>query len=286
MKISIATNISNADLPRIKNIIPHWLEVFNENLGELLLIYDNNELSGRIKQLHKQQYTSDDILAQVHELAKQDPRVKVLNLDYSELETISRKWFKKGSPVRCQNGSPIYTFLYAIDKAQYDIMLKCDCDIVTYENGFTNEAIKLLDQYDIVSPPRNPLPGHTISSRGFFINRKKLFANKLPIELPKLSLLQIAARIYRRQNVFDGKKYSLYFSFERSLNDAIDKGILSHKQIDKKYGNTLHVISNAEANDPFIADVVDNFKQGKWPNEQEEFSMDYSKQLWQNFITK
>ncbi|MXN91968.1 hypothetical protein GR160_12105 [Flavobacterium sp. Sd200] len=286
MKISIATNISNADLPRIKNIIPHWLEVFDENLGELLLIYDNNELSGRIKQLHKQQYTSEDILGQLNELTKIDPRVKVLNLDYSELEVISRKWFKKGSPVRCQNGSPIYTFLYAIDKAKYDIMLKCDCDIVTYENGFTNEAIKLLDQYDIVSPPRNPLPGHTVSSRGFFINRKKLYGSKLPIVLPKLSLIQIAARIYRRQDIFDSKKYSLYFSLERAINDAIDKGVLTHTQIDKKFGNTLHIISNGEANDPIMTEVVNNFKQGKWPKEQEEFSMDYSKPLWEKFLNK
>lgn len=280
MKLTIATNVSNADLPRIKHILPHWLKVFDVYLDELLIVFDKNNLSGRIKDLHKQAYTSAEIYEALDVLKQIDPRVKVIDLDRSEIKPISNVWFKKGAPFRCQNGSPIYPFIYAIHKAKNDFILKCDCDIVFYEAGFVKEAYNQLNAVDIVSPPRNPLPGHVVSSRGFFINRKSLYENKLPIPLGKLSFIQIAARIARRQNIFDSKKSSLFFSLENAINTAIDKRLLTHTQLSKQFGNSMHVISNAEAKDEFIVGVIDSFVNGIWPAKQETFSMDYSKPLW------
>ena len=52
-KISISTNVTFQDAPRILKVLPNWIKVFGNSIDEILIVYDKKPIEGRIKELHK-----------------------------------------------------------------------------------------------------------------------------------------------------------------------------------------------------------------------------------------
>jgi hypothetical protein len=195
---SIVTNASLADGPRLRQVIPHWIRVFGDRFSELAIVLDPTPPSGRIAELHAGSADAGSVRLALDEAARLDARVRLVELPAPDaLRWLSGRWFRSGHPIRCQGGTPIAAFLFAISQAAEPLVLKTDCDMLFCDQGWLGEALAALGAGD-VDLVRPPLPGGgegAISSRAFLLNPSHLQAQRLPIRAHRLDPLR---RVHRR----------------------------------------------------------------------------------------
>jgi len=275
-KISIATNVTSRDATRILNVLPNWLKIFGSNIQEILIVYDKQPTEGRIKELHKTSSKIKSIEFYFDEIMDLDSRIRITNLYYDNTNDILIKWFhKKDNPIRCQAGTPIYAFIYAIDKAKSEFVFKVDCDMVFYDNGFVDKLIdkKFINNYDFIEVSKTGsinISESNFSTRAFLIN-KKVFYQKLPIKAHKLDLIrQLHRKITRR---------SVYLALEQMLQIEIEKLRFKKFTLPPELGYSMHIATLTEMNLSAIGKVIEKFGNGIIPKSQildsENFCCDY-----------
>ena len=273
--IRITTNVTSKDAKRILNVLPNWLKIFGDHIEEILITYDKEPTVGRISDMHKTSDNITSIESYFNEIMRLDSRIRLIDLDYDNSNEILNKWFRGNEkPIRCQGGTPIYAFIYGIEKAESDLLLKVDCDIVFYNKGFISKAIEMLQQknFDLVEPPG--LRSNTsfgFSTRTFFIN-KKSFYSKLPIRAYQLDLLR---KIHRKIN-----KRPTFLSLEQMLQIEISNGNISHQIISTEFGNSMHISTLEEMNLPIIKEVIEKFGNGNIPEQQKTNSDNFVVDHW------
>ena len=242
-----------------------------------IITYDKEPTEGRISDLHKTSNNIKSIESYFNEIMCLDSRIRIIDLDYDDSTEILNKWFRGNErPIRCQGGTPIYAFIYGIEKAESDLLLKVDCDIVFYNKGFIYKAIEMLQHknFDLVEPPG--LRSNTsfgFSTRTFFIN-KKSFYSKLPIRAHQLDLLR---KIHRKIN-----KRPTFLSLEQMLQIEISNRNISHQIISTEFGNSMHISTLEEMNLPIIKEVIEKFGNGFIPEEQKTNSDNFFIDHWVN----
>jgi len=272
--LSIVTNVSLYDSSRIKTVLPHWLRVFDKVLYEVVVIFDEILPTGRIAELHKRPDKKKDVLNSLEYLSKMDSRIKPISLDYSKLKDISKKWFQSGNPIRSQGGTPIFPFVFAIELAEKNFILKIDCDVVFYNNGFLDKALILLKEnnFDLIEPPRlfySERP--TISTRAFFINYN-ILSEKLPLKAYKTDFIKQIYRLLKRRPA--------YLAFEEILQKEILKGKIKYLLLNEPLGFSMHIPRKDQFEKENIGEIVLLFESGKIPDKQKKSSWDYCEEHW------
>ena len=192
--LSLVTNVCSIDTVRIRQMLPSWLRVFGSRLNEIAVVIDETPPTGRIAALHGNASSDiEAVRAELESWRKKDSRITLHPLDSQNVNDSCRHWFIKGKPLRCQAGTPISAFTCAIDVATSPLILRCDCDMLFYDNGWVNAAAELLEsgRADLVEPPRLGVDSAEnnleVSTRAFMLHRPS-FENLLPIMPHKLDL--------------------------------------------------------------------------------------------------
>ena len=271
--INIVTNVSLYDGIRIKYTIPNWIRIFDKRIKSLRIVIDEKPVEGRIKSIHsnnKNIYELDEVIS---ELLFNYPFIKIEKLNYNDTENISSKFFKHGNPIRCQAGTPIFAFLKGIFSSEEGIILRTDCDIIYYDNGWVNKALELLSEnkYLIVEPPMLGQIEYGFSTRSFLIDKNQ-FMGKMPINAYKLDILR---RIRRAL-----KKRSSYLAFEQMIQKEIHRNFLSHVRIDNNLGFAIHFIYPEDFNNDYIEEIINRIENNSLPNKQ-KLDCDFRKTYWE-----
>lgn len=273
--LSISTNVTALDAPRILNVLPNWLKIFGNHIIEILIVYDKKPTEGRINELHKASINIQPIEFYFDAILDLDKRIRIIELDYGECDYILNKWFgEKEKPLRCQAGTPIYAFIYAIDKAKSDLLLKVDCDMIFYDNGFVKESLKLLSEnkIDFLEVAKTGTNNYyKFSTRAFFIN-KKYYYQKLPIKAHKLDIFRRVHRILNRRSV--------YIALEQMIQNEIEKNNLNRIILPSDLGYTMHIATIDEMNLQGISKIIELFGNGNIPEEQIKGSENFIYKYW------
>ena len=148
--VSFVTNATLKDAVRLDVFVPHVLAVFDGSIDELIIVIDGLREAGRISRLHQSEAIADTITpTYLEKLKTTDTRIKIINCDYSQVKSISRKWFNQPEVIRCQDGTPIFAFLFGIEQCKNEKIIRSDCDMFFYENGFL-DAIHQDQETDIM----------------------------------------------------------------------------------------------------------------------------------------
>lgn len=277
--ISIATNVTSKDSSRILNVLPNWLKVFGNNIEEINIVYDKKPTEGRINDLHKTSNKFKSIEFYFDEIISLDNRIKIIDLDYNNSSKILDKWFRGNEkPIRCQAGTPIYAFIYAIEKTKSDLVLKVDCDIVFFDSGFVAKTIneKLADEYDLIEIAKTGLMRDKVydfSTRAFFVKKSRLF-RKLPITAHKLDLLrQVHRKILKR---------SVYLALEQMIQKEIENNILKRMILSQESGYCMHICTEEEMHLAEINLIIEMFGKGIIPEDQLKGSENFSYNFWKS----
>lgn len=278
-KLSISTNVTFQDAPRILKVLPNWIKVFGNNIYEILIVYDRKPIEGRIKELHKNLNNDKSVEFYFAEIMDLDKRIRTIDLDYSNSSEILNRWFYGNEkPIRCQAGTPIYAFIYAIEKAQSDFILKVDCDMVFFNNGFVEKIIGdfSINKFDVgeVSKTGSNNPNKGFSTRSFFVNRKS-FYEKLPITAYKLDILR---RIHRKFN-----KRASYLSLEEIITIEIEKNRFSRVVLPVELGYSMHISTIEEMDLIEMSRIIEMFGNGLIPQKQISGSENFSIDFWKNY---
>ena len=276
--INIVTNVTLYDGIRIKHTVPNWVKIFNIKIKSLRIIVDEKPVEGRIKSSHTNNniiYSIDEALS---ELLNKYPFINVEKLNYAEAEDVSSNFFKKGNPIRCQLGTPIFAFLKGIHSIDDGIILRTDCDILYYDGGWVDKSIQALieNKYDIIEPPILGEIDYGFSSRCFLVNKKR-FIEKMPIKAYKLDPLRRIDRIL--------KKRSVYLALEQMIQKEIDRNYLKCKKMENNLGFSIHFNHPDDFRNSGIEDIINSIEKNSLPSKQKtdwNFNQEYWKDIHGN----
>lgn len=270
--ISLTINSTMFDEARLLAFLPRLVKTFDNFFDELLIIHDSQKPEGRIALLHN--YSNDQVIEKefLDDISSIDERIRIVKFDSKRLEETSKFFFKKKGINRCSDGTPITAFLYGIKAAKNNLIFRADCDVFFYDNGFIENAIKILKEgrYLLVQPPSHWNSYKTFSTRGFFVNRL-LFEQTLPIRLYKHNIFTLANKIIKN-------KYSnSYLSLEGILQKQYESQVYFQQL---SLGNMLHVCTRDEFLNQDISRNLDAFCEGNIPVSQTNTSINYISELW------
>jgi hypothetical protein len=272
--VSLVTNASVRDAARLRMIIPHWFRVLGDEIAEISVLLDSRLPEGRIGRLQKEGSSLEAVAETLGELSNTYKKLRWQLLDYSTLELTSNIWWRNGTPLRCQDGSPVFAFAASVLTAHYRYVLRVDCDMLFLNRGWVQEAVKKLaaGQADIVSPPRLGATPTRFSSRAAIFDWPVFKARFLPMRAAKLDMLR---RIHRSLH---GRP--TFLAYEDSLMKLIERGEIRHLILSEEFGRSLHVV---KATDPALPDfpkVVSEWEQGNVPASQIEAGWDFGWPYW------
>lgn len=268
MSFSLVTNVCATDQNRICVSAPHWIRVFGERLAEIRIVVDPEPPSGRIAAIHPSRSDVNSLLAQLRELQDTDSRVSYSILPSTQdLEWIVRRWFHRGSPVRCQDGTPILAFLVAIELARGPIVMRTDCDMLFVDHGWLEAAVTLLEarDVDLVEPPRLGLPcGEAetqVSTRAFLLHKRSVL-DWIPITAHRLDPLR---RLHRW---LQGRPP--WLALEQMLQREKDNGRIRHSVLPNNLGYSMHVARQEDVESSGFIRVVSDFEKSVLPSGQDQ----------------
>jgi hypothetical protein len=284
--ITISTNVCASDDVRIRHTLPSWLRTFPE-VGEFVVVVDETPPSGRIARLHRGHGNLTALYSELDAIRAQDARVRVVPLTGTDAESVLSKWFGPRSfgqypfispprPIRCQAGTPILAFIFAVEAAQGDTVLRTDCDMLFSNRGWLSEAARLLQRRsaDLVEPRRLGEFGINceFSTRAFALN-KRHFAQRLPIAARVLDPARFLHRL--------ALKRPPWLALEQMIERARERGRLSATMLPTELGNSMHVATHQQASLPWFYKVPPLVELDEFPEEQVRRGPNFSPEAWQ-----
>jgi hypothetical protein len=281
--ISLVTNVSANDLPRIKVIFDHWRAVFSGRLSDFSVLVDGSPPTGRIAA----QQTSiiglshgeklSRVRAELEAQARLDPRMQIRDVPIGlDRDRINQAWFGRPDIDRCQGGTPISAFAAAFDAGQSRFVLRADCDMLFHDNGWIDAAIDILDSQgaDMVEPPRHVADQgqFKVTTRALMINKPAFAATVLPLVPARLD----PARAILRQ--LQGR--APWLALEQTLEANRQSGRLRYKVLPPDLGQWLHVTRNEEAALPIMPTVAKAVLAGNIPPAQNQAGWDFVEAAW------
>jgi hypothetical protein len=269
--LSFVTNATLNDAIRLEIFIPHILNVFGTFVDEIIVILDTRAEEGRIKSLHSSNafvtIADEQFLLRLKSL---DKRIKIFNCDYTRVDEISIKWFGRPSINRCQAGTPIFAFLFGIENCNSDCIIRSDCDIFFYNNGFLEQLLRNKSA-DLIQLPMLNDDLIPFSSRSFYIDRTRVEA-RLPLKAYRLDLLR---RLHRFM-----KNRSSYMALEQIFQLNIDNDKIHVERQTTRWGYSMHISKREYFTEPYIHDVERSFRLGQVPEAQLRYKHDFHRELW------
>jgi hypothetical protein len=218
-------------------------------------------------------------------LRRSDPRVRILKLCASDANATLSKWFgdKKippafgpPRPIRCQAGTPIFAFLQAIEYATGRTVLRADCDMLFFNNGWLLEAQRMLEaqEIDMLEPARigESHSKYFFSSRAFVVDRLTL-SSVLPLHAHTLDPLRALKRIAMGR--------PRWLALEQMIERERAKRKVRAAMLPEALGFSLHVATHKEASLDWFEQVPPFVERGILPDEQRRSGRDFSSAAWQ-----
>lgn len=275
---AIATNVCPADDWRIKHTVASWLRTWGrDDVTEILIVVDREPPTGRIAELHGGNGSNARLDEALADLQETDSRIRVIELPPKDkLSRTLARWFGRDRPMRCQAGTPVAAFVYAIDQVQSNRLMRSDCDMVFYDDGFLMQANRVLDQgIDLVEPPRltadAPSKPQAVSTRALILDRKNL-TKSLPIKAHRLDWPRRIHRYLRGR--------STYLAFEQMLDREVREGLLTYKPLETEYGYSLHIPRRCDFLTRDIDAVIKRAEAGDVPESQMQVGWNFSPSAW------
>lgn len=275
---SIATNVSLADWRTIRHTIPSWLRIFGDQVSEVVLIIDTQRSVGRIADLHGRFTDLDTLLKEVERLKRLDDRIRASTiLSEKEMKKLLKKWFKKSMPIRCQAGTPIAAFIQAVEESEAEMVLRCDSDMLFFENGWLGKAANFFEEgiYDLIEPPHLGFRGNQdspVSTRAFLIQPHTFAKTCLPM---KAHRLDCARRVHR---CFHGRP--TWLALEQMFSLEKTRGKLRHCILNEQLGFSLHIPNRSSVMIPGFENIVSNVECGRVPESQRMSGMNFNPSKW------
>ena len=197
---------------------------------------------------------------------------------------ILKMWFGPlGASIdRCQAGTPIAAFIAAWEAGKERFVLRADCDMLFYENGFLDDAIELLGSgiADMVEPPRHlPDKGDfKVTTRATLIDAHSFKQRILPFCPHTLGPLR---SWHRRMH---GRPP--WLSLEQMLQKEREAGRLRYVVQSPELGQWLHVARNDEAGLPMMPTVSEAVRQGRIPAAQRRSGWDFDETSWTGELSR
>jgi hypothetical protein len=285
--ISISTNVCAADNVRIRHTLPSWLRTFPE-VGEFVVVVDENPPSGRIAQLHRGHGDLTAVYAQLDALCSWDSRVRVVPLKPTDGEAALAKWFGPRSlrqypfispprPIRCQAGTPILAFICAVEAAKGSTVLRTDCDMLFSNQGWLRVAKELLENgtVDIVEPRRIGAVGESFdfSTRAFVLNAQR-FSRRLPISAGVLDPARFVHRLMHGRPP--------WLPLEQMIERERARGHLTANMLPAELGKSMHVATHQQANLPWFYKVPPLVELGEFPDAQILHGPNFDPDAWKD----
>ena len=216
--VTLQINVTADDVKHCKHLLHHQLDIFHDQVSEVLLTYDKRPRKTANKELEKNRVAFEDLLDRI---VKEYPGVRVHELDYDPgtVEKVTTRFFGRQAPTHDFRGALIYGYLFGLHEASYDYVQHLDSDMFFGGTSQTwvKEALDILERDPGVLTV-SPLPGpphpdgilvgqsphvthkempyafrfNSMSTRIFLLDRKMLF-EKLSISGPGLK-----GRVYSR----------------------------------------------------------------------------------------
>lgn len=269
--ISFVTNATEKDYGRLKLFLPNVLRAFGIYIQELVIVVDKLQEEGRIKQMHANSDNINSNAEAIYNLIKIDDRIRIIDLDYQKVEQISQKWFNLDKVIRCQAGTPIFAFLYAIEMAQYPLVIRADCDVIFHNKKIVEKLLQEAQYYDLIQFPFLNDDIIPFSTRAFFINKDRI-ARILPIDMARLDILR---QIHR---IFIGRNH--YLALEQIIETNIKKNVLKSFTMSSEFGYTMHISKRSDFIDADIDTIIVSFNNGIIPHKQLLTQHDFFKKYW------
>jgi hypothetical protein len=273
----IATNACLADAVRLRHTVPSWLRSFGERLTEVVIMVDEQPVSGRIAANHGQAGGPEELHAELDRLRALDRRIRCERFDPAAgSDSIARKWFGDEKPLRCQGGTPILAFVATIEAARANVVLRTDCDMLFHEAGWLARADELVSigAFDLVEPPR---PGYhatldrpIVSTRALVIRPREFATRHLPMRAHGLDPLRSFQRRLRGRPRF--------LALEQMFDREVELGRMHHVVLDGG-GFSLHVGTRRDAALPWFPSVVDAVERGQLASDQRT-NWDFNATAW------
>jgi hypothetical protein len=281
-RFSLVTNACLQDDVRLKHTVPSWLRVFGDRLQELVIVVDDEPPTGRIAALHKGEFDRTGLYKELDQLVKLDASVRVVKLEAGSpvSERVLQKWFGPiDRPIRCSNGTPILAFVQAFEEGRGPIVLRADCDMLFYEAGWLDEAIRLLtsEGYDLIEPGRageDPSKAQMAVSTRSLIMDRRVFERKLPLRAHKLDF---ARRVHRW---WQGRPP--WLALELMLEKERRAGRLRYRMLDPGLGFGLHIGARQEASLEWFDRVVPYVERGELPAAQLARGQNFVAEAWEH----
>jgi hypothetical protein len=284
-KISLVTNVSANDINRIRLVLPHWLDVFGNRIADLAFVIDRIAPSGRLadKTVRASYATSSQKLAAVENLISEfsaaDPRIRIVEMPYGTArKAMLKKSFGLGAEKidRCQAGTPIAAFISAWEAGIQRFVLRADCDMLFYENGFLDQAIQLLSsgRADMVEPPRHKRDDGSfkITTRAAIIDADSFRRRVLPLKPHNLGIFRTWHRwLFAR---------SSWLALEQMLQCEREHGRLKYVVQTPDLGQWIHVARIDEAGLPMMPTVAKAVREGRIPTSQRLAGWDFHLESW------
>ncbi len=275
---SIAANVCAADGAMILHTVPSWLRTFGDRLSEVLLVFDERPASGRLARQHRKVFEKGQLRDALADLVKLDSRIRCSVLNYDLVARTGRKWFQEPNILRCQAGTPIFAFVQAIEESSGDIVLRTDADMLFCDNGWLDQALRMLqcNENDVVEPPKLGMEFHPsfqlVSTRAFMVRRSQFVANCLPLKAHRLDPARRVHRFLTRRSSW----LALEEIFEKEKKSERIRHIILQPQL----GFSVHVYNRDDVHVDSFARMVSLIESNRVPPNQIEQGWNLVRAAW------
>jgi hypothetical protein len=157
-KASLKISISPRDYRFIKQVLPHQLSVWHQQVNEILIIFDLHGYDSE-----EYQVIISDIALFIESLMRPYSHIRLLRVDYGEKakKEISKQYFNsRVVPEKTHRYGPYYAYFYGLYQTKNDYVLNIDSDIFFggHNPNWIAEAIEILSTENNVITC-SPLPG-------------------------------------------------------------------------------------------------------------------------------
>jgi hypothetical protein len=279
MAYEVVMNVTDIDGVIVSHTIPHLLRVHKDMICRLTVVLDERKRTGRLQAAE----TKHDVVRTLDEIASvvSSTAINVVRLDYSQAKATMRRWFgDERVAARCAGGTPLLAFLFGMDQASAEYVLRTDCDMTYCDAspcGWLTDGRRLLDDYpDIyfVNPYLGPPGGsgasgftavkgetglrlsRTFSTRCFLYKRSKL-ERLLPLvrarhHFPKRVQYRIQGRSGER-------------ALEQSIAMTLKASGMYRCDLEASSAIAIHVARRARFAEPGFESIVWDVEHGRFP---------------------
>jgi hypothetical protein len=281
---ALIVNAALGESALVELVLPHLVRTHKVSFDEVLVVLDCRPKEGRLAA------AQGDDRAKFHQLVESvgaaNP-ARLVEVDYSEttVSEVAQRWFDETPSLRCSAGTPIYPFIFGMDRADAKYRLHVDCDMLFFDPGpsWIEKGIDVLVNYaDVlfVNPsmgPHDPVLGqheflasedpntglrqsHGFSTRAFLFDAAKLASALLPLVAHKHG-------VFRRLR-YRAQGRPPFLALERTIARNLESSGRYRCDLEPRDGFCLHAWDRTALLDGGGQRVIRDIERGHVPRAQ------------------